>query len=326
MKSFYLKGVIIDEAQKVPELFSYIQGLVDESGLMGKFILTGSQNFLHLENISQSLAGRVALFHLLPFGIQELGVAGEIKESVDEMLFSGAYPVLYDRNIEPQHYYPSYIQTYIERDVRSIKNIGNLSLFQTFVKLCAGRSGQLLNMSSLGNELGVNHKTIGSWLSVLEASFVIHLLRPHHKNYNKRLVKQPKLYFYDTGLLCSLLDIQHADQLKTHYLRGNILETFVVSEYIKTRLHSGLRPNAFFWRNNTGHEIDLLIEEGENLKAVEIKSGETINKDFFKGLSYYSKLSGLPDEKLFLIYGGEQNYTRKQGQVFSWKDLNSIFL
>ena len=324
LKTFSSTGVIIDEAQKLPELFSYLQGIVDESKQMGKFILTGSQNFLLLEKITQSLAGRVAVFHLMPFGLCELNQAGYIQESLDKILFTGLYPVLYDRNIQPQDYYPSYIQTYIERDVRSIKNVGNLSTFQRFIKLCAGRTGQLINFSSIGNELGINYKTVSSWMSILEASFIVYLLKPHHKNFNKRLVKQSKLYFYDTGLLCSLLDIQSPVQLNTHYLRGNIFESFVVMEYIKMRYHNGLVPNAFFWRDNTGHEIDLLLEEGENLKAIEIKSGETINSDFFKGLTYFGNLSRLSTEKLFLIYGGTKNYKRAAAKVLSWKNYGEI--
>ncbi|MCD4722623.1 MAG: ATP-binding protein [Desulfobacula sp.] len=324
LKAYSSTGVIIDEAQKLPELFSYLQGIVDESKQMGKFILTGSQNFLLLEKITQSLAGRVAVFHLMPFGLSELEQAGRTQESLDKTLFTGSYPVLYDRDIEPQDYYPSYIQTYIERDVRSIKNIGNLSTFQRFIKLCAGRTGQLINFSSIGNELGINYKTVSSWISILEASFIVYLLEPHYKNFSKRLVKQTKLYFFDTGLLCSLLNIQNPVQLNSHYLRGNIFESYIVTEYIKMRYHAGLVPNAFFWRDSTGHEIDLLLEEGENIKAIEIKSGETINSDFFKGLKYYGNLSALSKENLILIYGGLKNYRRSAAKVLSWKNLGEM--
>jgi hypothetical protein len=324
LKTYSSTGVIIDEAQKFPELFSYLQVIVDESKQMGKFILTGSQNFLLLEKITQSLAGRVAVCHLMPFGLPELEQAGLTPENLDNLLFSGSYPVLYDRDIEPQDYYPSYIQTYIERDVRSMKNIGNLSIFQRFIKLCAGRTGQLINFSSIGNDVGINHKTVISWISILEASFIIFLLKPHHKNFNKRVVKQAKLYFFDTGLLCSLLDIQSPAQLNSHYLRGHIFESFIVSEYIKMRHHAGLVPNAYFWRDNTGHEIDLLLEEGERLKAVEIKSGETIHPDFFNGLDYFRNLSMLPIEDLFLIYGGLQNYQRTVANVLSWKNIGKL--
>ncbi len=324
LKSLSPKGVIIDEVQKMPELFSYIQVMVDESREMGKIILTGSQNFLLLEKISQSLAGRSAILHLLPFGLSELSSAERLTENTDSIMYSGSYPVLFDREIDASDYYPSYIQTYIERDVRSIKNIGDIAKFQRFVKLCAGRTGQLINLSSLGNELGINYKTVGSWLSILETSFIIFLLRPHHKNFNKRLVKQPKLYFFDTGILCSLLDIDSPEQLSTHYLRGNIFESFIISEYIKMQYHSGRRSNAFFWRNNSGSEVDLLLENGEEIKAVEIKSGETINNDFFKGLKYYQKLSKIPTKNLFLVYGGLKEYERKFASVLSWMNIQNL--
>ncbi|MEW6078534.1 MAG: ATP-binding protein [Thermodesulfobacteriota bacterium] len=325
LKAFAEKGVVIDEAQKLPELFSYLQVVADESGKMGRFILTGSQNFLLLENISQSLAGRVAVFHLMPFGLKELDQAGLLTSEVDNLLFAGTYPVLYDRQVAAPDYYPSYIQTYIERDVRSIKNIGDLAAFQRCVRLCAGRTGQLLNLSSLGDELGINYKTVSSWISILEASFIVFLLKPHYKNFNKRVVKQSKLYFFDTGLLCSLLDIQSPDQLRSHYLRGSIFETFVVAEYVKHRFHSGARSNAFFWRDSTGHEIDLLIEEGNTFRAVEIKSGETLASDFFKGLDFFSRISGLTADNCFLIYGGAKGYDRASGRVLGWKDMPRIF-
>ena len=325
LKLYSTKGVVIDEAQKLPELFSLIQVMADESGQMGKFVLTGSQNFLLLEKITQSLAGRAAVLHLMPFGISELKAADLLPQRLDEMLFSGSYPAIYDRRIQATDYYPSYIQTYIERDVRSIKNIGDLGSFQRFVKLCAGRSGQLLNLSSLANEVGINYKTAGSWVSILEASFIIFLLKPHRKNFKKRLVKQPKLYFFDSGLLCSLLDIQSPDQLGSHYLRGHIFETFVIAEYIKKRRHLALGENAFFWRNSAGHEVDLLREDGENLRAFQIKSGETIRGDFFKGLTYFKKLSHMPDDHFYLIYGGEKNQIRDHGQVVGWKNMADAF-
>ena len=324
LKTFSSTGVVIDEAQKLPELFSYLQGIVDESKQMGKFILTGSQNFLLLEKITQSLAGRVAVLHLMPFGLSELDQAGQPQGNLDKLLFTGSYPAIYDRDIQPQDYYPSYIQTYIERDVRSIKNIGSLRTFQRFIKLCAGRTGQLISFSSIGNELGINYKTVSSWISILEASFIVYLLKPHHKNFNKRLVKQTKLYFFDTGLLCSLLDIQSPIQLSSHYLRGHIFESYIISEYIKMRYHNGLIPNAFFWRDNTGHEVDLLLEEGENFKAIEIKSGETIHPDFFKGLTYFGNLSNLSKKNLILIYGGLKDYKRPAAKVLSWKNYGKI--
>jgi predicted AAA+ superfamily ATPase len=192
------------------------------------------------------------------------------------------------------------------------------------VKLCAGRVGQLLNLSSLGTEVGINYKTVRSWISILEASYIIFLLQPHHKNFNKRIVKQPKLYFFDTGLLCALLDIQNPEQLASHYLRGNIFESFIISEHIKSRLHAGRRPNTFFWRNSTGHEIDLIIEAGAQLWAVEIKSGETLNEVFFKGLRYFKRLSSAPEKYFYLVYGGKRDFSRKHGQVLGWKSISKL--
>ena len=317
-------GIVIDEVQKVPALFSYLQGIVDDSGKMGRFVLTGSQNFLLLEKVSQSLAGRVAICHLLPFGVPELNAARQLPRTLDEMLFTGGYPVLYDRALCPTDYFPSYIQTYVERDVRTITNVGNLSAFQKLLTLCAGRVGQLLNLTSIANELGVNYKTVQSWISVLEASFVVFLLPPHHRNFGKRVVKQPKLYFYDTGLLCSLLGLPSAEQLRNHYLRGNVFECFVVSEYMKQRRHAGLRSNAYFWRDRTGHEIDLLLEEGDRLRAVEVKSGETLNADFFRGLKYFRELSAQPGDCCYLVYGGQRSSARQHGQVLGWRDVVSL--
>lgn len=317
-------GMIIDEAQKVPLLFSYLQGIVDESGEMGKYILTGSQNFLLLEKITQSLAGRVAVCNLMPLSLTELINANLVAGDLNRMMFTGGYPVLYDRRIPVKDYFPAYIQAYIERDVRSISNVGNLSTFQRFVKLCAGRVGQLLNLSSLGTELGVNYKTVRSWISILEASYIVFLLQPHHRNFKKRLVKQPKLYFFDTGLLCALLDIQSPEQLGSHYLRGNVFESFVISEYIKSRFNAGQRSNAFFWRNSTGQEVDLLLEEGAQTWAVEIKSGETLNEDFFKGLRYFKRLSAEPEGHFYLVYGGKRDFSRKHGQVLGWKSIMKL--
>lgn len=317
-------GVIIDEAQRVPSLFSYLQGIVDESGQMGKFILTGSQNFLLLEKITQSLAGRVALCNLLPFGLPELAAVARVPETLDQTLFTGGYPVLYDRGLSPRDYFPSYIQTYVERDVRSITNVVDLGTFQRFVRLCAGRTGQLLNMSSIGQEIGVNYKTVRSWISILEASWIAFTLQPHHRNYSKRVVKQSKLYFYDTGLLCALLDLHSADQIANHYLRGHIYENFVVAEALKARYNAGLRPNAFFWRDSSGHEIDLLIENGVDIRAVEIKSGETLHEELFRGLRYFRRLSSIPEDSLYLVYGGDRCQQRRDGQVLGWRDIDKL--
>ena len=317
-------GVIIDEAQRAPELFSYLQGIVDASKKMGRYILTGSQNFLLLENITQSLAGRTAIVHLLPFSADEIKPAKLLGDSLDKTMFKGMYPPLYDRPVAPTDFYPSYIETYLERDVRSIKNIGSLALFRKFIQLCAGRCGQLLNMTCLGNEIGVDHKTIRSWISVLEASFIIFLLQPYHRNWNKRLVKQPKLYFYDTGLLCSLLNLRNADDLANHHLRGSIYENYVITEHLKGQLHAGIKPSVYFWRDHSGHEVDMIVEQGTTLKAIEIKSTTTLNPELFKGLRWFSKQANLPPDDCVLVYGGEEAQDRTAGRVIPWRQIHEI--
>lgn len=318
-------GVIIDEAQRVPEIFNYLQGIVDELGKMGRFVLTGSQNFLLLEKITQSLAGRVSINHLFPFSYDELMFIKNMnKLSVDELIFAGMYPAIYDRKINPLDYFPNYIQTYIERDVRSIKNIGDLNTFRKFLKLCAGRTGQLLNMTSLGNDLGIDMKTVKSWISILETSFIIFLLPPYHRNFNKRTVKHPKLYFYDTGLACSLLGLESADQLFSFYMKGSLFENFVISEYLKKEIHLGKRPAVYFWKDNTGNEVDLIIEKKGSFYAVEIKSGMTIKNDFFNGIEKFQKYSGIKSNYCFLVYGGENNHKRKAANIASWKSIDLL--
>jgi len=316
--------VIFDEAQRVPELFSYLQTLVDERPQPGRFILTGSQNFLLHEKISQSLAGRVALLNLLPLSLAELKNAAWTLPSLEAVLFKGLYPRLYDTKIEPGDWYPSYIQTYVERDLRQMKNISNLSTFQRFLKLCAARSGQLLNLSSLANDCGITSSTVSSWLSILEASYIVLLLKPHYQNFNKRLVKSPKLYFYDTGLACSLLGIENAKQLATHYLKGGLFESLVIAELIKHRLNHGLTPNCYFWRDKLGHEIDCIIEPAGQLMPVEIKSGKTVAEDYFKEIKYWLELSGNKPEQAWVVYGGEERQKRTSGNVVGWKNISEI--
>lgn len=316
--------LIIDEAQYVPELFSYVQVIVDENKQPGQFILTGSQNFLLLEKISQSLAGRVSIFHLLPLSLNELKMADYSLTSLEKLLFTGFYPRIYDQKLEPKEWYSNYITTYTERDVRNLKNVQDLGTFQIFLKMCAARTGQLLDLTSIGNDCGVSHNTIKDWINILEASFIIFLLRPHFNNFNKRLVKSPKIYFYDTGLLCHLLGIESPDQIKTHYLRGGIFESFIMSELIKNKINQKKNPNLYFWRDQHGHEIDCLIENGPLLTPVEIKSAKTINSDFFDGLNYWNNLSKNDPKNTFLIYGGEENQTRSQGKIISWKSLEKI--
>jgi hypothetical protein len=271
-----------------------------------------------MQHLTQSLAGRVRLLTLLPLSLGEMVGRKAGKDDADHLIFNGFYPPLYDRNIQPRDWYPSYIQTYLERDVRQIKNIDNLPLFQKFLKLFAARTGQLLNLSSLAVECGITHNTIQSWIGMLEASFLIHLLKPYHENFNKRVVKSPKLYFYDTGLVCSLLEIEKQSQIATHPLRGNLFETLVVSEMAKARLNLGRPSNLYFWRDKTGNEVDVLAVQGGNINAMEIKSGLTVTEEAFKGLDYWRKTSGKPGKR-FLVYGGHEDQERKHVSVIGWE-------
>jgi len=314
----YADKTIIDEAQHVPDLFSYLQGRVDSAGREGMYVLAGSQNFLMMQSISQSLAGRVAILKLLPLSHEELRRAGMLKTSVEEQIFHGSYPRLYDKDIEPAKYFPSYIQTYVERDVLLVKNIGDISKFIRFMKLCAGRIGQLLNMSSLANDAGVSVPTIHAWLSVLEASYIVYLLRPEHGNFSKRLVKTPKLYFHDTGLACSLLEIGSAEQISSHYLRGGLFENLVINRVIKHALNKGAEPAISFWRDKTGNEVDLLLGQGKQRKAYEIKAGATYSPDYFKGLAVWSAHTGAAKTDCAAIYTGAQSLTTSQGRVVPW--------
>lgn len=315
----YNQKVILDEVQQVPELFSYLQGIVDKEDTPGQFILTGSQHFLLLEKITQSLAGRVGMLHLLPLSISEIDELPEL----EELLYRGCYPPLYTRDVSSYQWCSNYIQTYVERDLRFITKVHDLGTFQRFMKMCAARCGQLLDLTSIGNDCGISHNTVKAWINILEASFIAFRLRPHHKNFNKRLVKSPKLYFYDTGLLCHLLDIESPKQLSTHYLRGGIFESFVISELMKAHYNAALTPKLFFWRDKQGHEIDCLIEKGLNLIPIEIKSGKTINQDFFENLDFFSALSDISQRNSYLIYGGDDDQKRSKAQVLSWKNLTS---
>ena len=319
--STYPDKTIIDEAQRVPSLFSYIQTHTDKAGKEGMYLLAGSHNFLLMENINQSLAGRTAILKLLPFSHTEMKQGGILPSSIDEEIFKGNYPRLYDKNIAPSDYYPFYVQTYIERDVRLMKNIGNLSKFIRFIKLCAGRIGQLLNLSSLANECGVAVSTISAWISVLEASYVCYLLKPDYNNYAKRLVKTPKLYFYDTGLACSLLDIRTPEQVSTHFLRGGLFENMVINEFIKSSYNRGEEPSLTFWRDSTGNEVDLLQYVNGRPYAYEIKSGATFSPDFFKGISKWAKLSGASSDQCFAIYNGDNNMQTSSGKLIKWPEL-----
>lgn len=316
----YDEKTIIDEAQHAPQLFSYIQTKVDLAEKTGMYILSGSHNFLLMESISQSLAGRTAVLKLTPFSINELKNAKKLPDKLNQWLFTGGFPRIYDKNIHPADFFPSYVQTYLERDVRTLKNITDLSTFIRFLKLCAARIGQLINISSLANECGISTPTVNSWLSILETSYVIHFLKPYYKNYNKRLVKSPKLYFYDTGLASSLLGLETEEQLATHYLRGELFENMIINEYIKQCYNEGKEPNIFFWRDSNQNEVDLLIEKGGNLQAVEIKASATLKTDFFRGLKHFQSISGIPDDALSVVYGGDADFITSTGKFISWKN------
>ncbi|WKN41141.1 ATP-binding protein [Tunicatimonas pelagia] len=316
--------MIIDEVQHVPNLTSYMQGMVDEEKRAGQFVLTGSQNFSLAQSVSQSLAGRSAIFHLLPLSINELQAEGYTVDDYLPWLYQGFYPRLYDQNLAPQDWLPDYIQSYLERDVRQITQVKDLTTFQIFLKLCAGRTGQLLNMASLANETGVDTKTIKSWVSVLEASYIVFLLRPHYRNYGKRLVKTPKIYFYDTGLACSLLGIKSSDQLSSHYLKGELFESLIIAELQKHQYNRGQRPTDYFWRDNTGHEVDFLSEDSERVRIAEIKSGKTIRPEFFRGLDFYQKIAST-EASSYLIYGGNASQNRSNYTVLPWNKCTDLF-
>lgn len=316
----YASPCIIDEVQRVPDLFSYLQTKVDKSGKMGEYILSGSHNFLLMQSISQSLAGRSAILTLEPLSINELKSADLLSEDLNELMVNGFYPAIYDRHIEPIEYYPSYAATYIERDVRLIRNIPNTGSFLRFLKLLAARSGQVVNKTELSGASGVSVPTVNEWLSVLMQSYIIFELPPYYQNYSKRLIKSSKIYFSDTGLLCFLLGIENAEQLKEHPMRGSIFETMVVSEYRKRRLEKGLAPDAYFWRDSNQIEVDLLTEEAGILKAYEIKSGSTMDRKYFQGLNKFSQISGIDIKDMSCIYSGRQSFTGTKGSFLRYDE------
>lgn len=313
----YPNGVILDEVQHVPDLLSYLQGIVDANEEPGRFVITGSQNFSLSNSISQSLAGRIGLVTLLPLSLAELGESVEWQDAV----FKGGYPRLHKKSIFPNDFYPFYLRTYIDRDVRQLKNIEDLATFQRFIKLCAGRTGQIVNMSELALRAEVSVPTVKRWLSVLEASYIIFLVQPYYQNFNKRLVKAPKLYFYDTGLVCSLLGITHQDQLANHYHTGALFENLVITELLKHQLNKGMPSTFYFWRDYTGNEVDLVTDWGGILRAIEIKSGKTFRPDMLKGLDNFDGVAQQKSLKKFLIYNG-QSHTFKDVKMLSLLDVH----
>jgi len=313
--------VIFDEVQRAPQLFSYLQTLVDENRSMGQFILSGSQNFQLLHNISQSLAGRVGIFKLFPFDLNELSKGGWLKEDLAAQLYFGFYPAIYDRNISPTNYFADYLETYVQRDIRSLQNIHDMDAFNRLVFVCANHAGQLVNYNQFSKLVGVSHTTIRHWISLLKTSYIIFELPPYYNNFNKRLVKSPKLYFYDTGLLCKLLGVQETQLNPLFSAWGAIFENFAVAEIVKKNAHNNTSYDFFFWRDSNGHEVDLVYKDGEFVYLIEMKAGKTIKSDMFKHLDFVGDLvTDMPVKKM-LIYGGDTNQLRTNYQVLSWKNL-----
>lgn len=318
-------GAILDEVQRCPDLFSYLQGMVDGDKRMGRFLLTGSSQFELISSITQSLAGRASMLTLLPFSLGELQAVGRAPESINALLLAGLYPPIYDRPVDPTAWLQDYVATYLERDVLQVLKIQDLAAFQRFVQLCAGRIGQLLNVSSLAADTGITRVTAESWLSVLQAGHLIHLIRPWSVNVSKRLIKTPKIYFCDCGLAAWLLGIRRPEHLLAHPHRGALFENWVVTECIKARLNAGLRPDLYFLRDKEGHEVDIVVETSPNvIQAVEVKSGATVAGDFFSGLDYWSsKLDGRTLQP-WLVYGGETSQKRSRGTVLPWRGLEPL--
>lgn len=320
----YGQKIIIDEAQYAPKLFSYIQTIVDEKNENGLYVLTGSQNFLLHAKISQSLAGRVIIFNLLPFSYDEIKGTKYKIDKLSQLIVKGFYPRIYDSDLNPADWYQSYIQTYLERDVRQLLNVGDINSFRKFLRVCAGRCGQVLNLSSIGNDLGISYQTVKKWLSVLEQSYIVYFLQPYSENFNKRVIKSPKLYFYDTGLACSLLGLNSPESFELHYLKGGIFESFVISELVKSKFNSGSSNELFYWKDLNGHEIDCIITDGKGTKAIEIKVSETIKSEFFKNLYHWNELDSLKNNNLNLVYGGNENQVRESVNVYGWIDCSKL--
>jgi len=332
-------GLIIDEAQRAPELFSYIQALVDQHDVPGRFILTGSHDFLLMKSIRQSLAGRAAVLRLLPLSLAELHGRDPLDldqlgralpatappstaiSDLLETLIVGGYPRMHDKAIPPADWLANYVRTYVERDIAEVLRVGDLEAFGRFLGLCAGRNAQLLNLTSLADDCGISQPTARSWLSVLEASYLVKLLRPHHRNFSKRLIKSPKLYFLDTGLLCYLLRIRSADELRTHALRGAVFESLVFAELVKNRFNRGLEPDLHFWRDSSGKEIDFVFDRGQELVPIEAKSALTIAEDVLAWLGRWQELAGQAGGPAALVYGGDACLRRSAAMVYSWSIL-----
>ena len=321
----YNQKVIFDEVQRVPSLFSYIQTLVDESKIMGQFILSGSQNFSLIKSITQSLAGRVALFKLLPFDFEELQSQNILPPDYASMIMRGCYPALYDRPIPTSAFYANYIETYVERDLSEILNVKDIRLFRIFLKLCAGRIGQQLNLTNLAKEAGISIPTVKSWLSILESSYIVYQLPPFFNNFNKRLVKSTKLYFYDTGLVSYLLGIKSEKSIQESEFKGALFENMVINEYIKQNYHHNLYHEFYFWRDSNGHEVDLLVSNETAYDIVEIKATKTILPKLFDGLDLLKNIGKETINRKVLVYGGKESQNRSNYKVWAWNDIRLDF-
>lgn len=321
--SQFPNGAVLDEIQKAPDILSYIQGIVDEHNIKGEFILTGSHQLELHQAITQSLAGRTALLTLLPLSINELDNSN-IDFTLDEYLITGFFPRIYNDKLEPNATYRSYVQTYIEKDVRQIINVKDLDMFQRFLKLCAGRIGSILNMDSLSNDLGISGPTIKHWFSTLQASFITFKLQPYFENFGKRIIKSPKIYFTDVGLACYLLDIENITQLKRDPLRGFLVENLVILELMKSRLNHGNEPNLYYYRDSKNNEIDLIYKTGSEIVPIEIKAGETFNTDYLKGLQFLSKLIPNRISESFLVYAGTNEFKINNTQVLNFKNAPKV--
>jgi predicted AAA+ superfamily ATPase len=322
----YRDGAVIDEVQRVPQLFSYLQGLVDEDPRPGRFLLTGSQNLALVGAVTQSLAGRTTLTELLPLSLQEIRRFPDPPADLDTLLWQGGYPRIYERNLPANEWLADYTATYVERDVRQLLKVGDLLLFQTFLRLCASRTGQILNLSSLASDCGVSQPTARSWMSVLEASYIVFRLPPFFANLGKRLIKAPKLFFYDAGLAANLLNIENPSQLATHPLRGALFETWVVSEVAKAHLHRGHRPRLTFYRDRSGLEIDLILEKGADVILVEVKSAQTPSGQPFSAFERFAEtVAGQEAPRIadrIVVYAGEESQERSRGRLLSWQHLD----
>lgn len=319
----FKNGAILDEAQRVPALFSYLQQLLDETKKEGLFILTGSNNFLLQQNITQSLAGRIGYIDLLPLGQNEIKAFGPGEHSTNSLLLHGCYPEIFHKKRSPGIWYPAYIRTYVERDVKQLRNIDNTILFHRFLQLCAGRIGQLLSVNSLSNEAGIDVRTVNAWLGLLQSCYIVHLLPPHHSNFNKRVVKSPKLYFIDSGLACSLLGIRNETELSNSHFRGALFENHVIAEMLKIKNNKGSQTHLYFWRDNKGAEVDLVLDNGKNLIPVEIKSAQTYQEKQLSPLNTWNTWSG--NKNGILVYDGKQEFeTKTKIKIINWKNLAGL--